>query len=528
MPQPISGIRGYAVLLDHGSGGSPCAGPDSCSDAETDLRSGIDGDSISLGPLFDGVNVARVVAVSGAGKRSALTESTDLHVDGTRPDVTLAGAPESWSTGPIRLTAVATDTQSGMAPAGPAGPFTAISIDAGVPTVAAGGSVTTTARGNGVHRVAFYARDAVGNLGDGEPASIPTDSTVVRIDEQPPRVAFRNSQDPYEPERIEAAISDALSGPGSARGSIAVRAAGATVPFDQIPTRATEGELIGIWDSDAYPPGTYEFRATGYDSAGNLASTARRSNGTRMVLANPIKRPATLEFGFGGRKMVWHRCAQARGKLRCRREVIGPFERRPAVRTAPYGHGIPVAGRLVTATGSPPAQLTVELVETFAAGSKIARRTTTAQTDGDGAFLAHLAPGPTRDVEVSFAGDRVLTHALSRSLHISVRTALRLRASAPTAAVGGAPVVFRGQIAHAEADIPGEGRPIQLEFRLPGRPWSEFRTVQTDESGRFRYAYSFSDDDSRGVRFQFRAYAPPQPGWPYEPAASKPVAVTGR
>ena len=78
------------------------------------------------------------------------------------------------------------------------------------------------------------------------------------------------------------------------------------------------------------------------------------------------------------------------------------------------------------------------------------------------------------------------------------------------------------------AAIPSYGRPIQLQFRLPGDPWTEFRTVQTDAQGNFRYPYAFTDDDSRGIRFLFRAYAPPQPGWPYEPAVSRPVAVTGR
>ena len=51
--------------------------------------------------------------------------------------------------------------------------------------------------------------------------------------------------------------------------------------------------------------------------------------------------------------------------------------------------------------------------------------------------------------------------------------------------------------------------------------------MQTDARGRFRYAYRFSDDDSRGVRFQFRAYAPAQSDWPYEPGSSRPVAVLG-
>jgi hypothetical protein len=69
---------------------------------------------------------------------------------------------------------------------------------------------------------------------------------------------------------------------------------------------------------------------------------------------------------------------------------------------------------------------------------------------------------------------------------------------------------------------------VELQFRYPGAGWSGFRTVQTDAHGRFRYAYRFSDDDSRGVRFQFRAYAKGREGWPYEPAASRPIAVTGR
>jgi hypothetical protein len=58
-------------------------------------------------------------------------------------------------------------------------------------------------------------------------------------------------------------------------------------------------------------------------------------------------------------------------------------------------------------------------------------------------------------------------------------------------------------------------------------PWTEFRTVQSDAFGRFRYPYSFSDDDSAGVRFLFRASVPATGNWPFAPATSRPVAVTG-
>jgi plastocyanin len=526
LPYPVSGIRGYAVLLDHGSGGAPCAGPDRCSEAEIDLPSGVADDSISLGVLAEGVNIARVAAVSGSGLRSE-TESVPLRVDATEPEVVLDGVPSGWSSRPVRLSATAHDAQSGMDPSGPAGPFTAIALDGAAAAIAAGDSVTTTVRGDGAHRVSFYGRDAVGNVGDDEAAAGPPRTATVRIDETPPGVAFGRSQDLAEPERIEAVVSDSLSGPGSTQGSIAVRAAGSSARFEPLPTTVSAGGLSAVWDSDAYPPGSYEFRATGYDAAGNYQSSDRRLNGTRMVLANPLKRPTAVAFGFGGKQLVWHRCARSHGALRCHRRVIGPFERRPAKKSIPYGRGVPVAGRLASATGSPLAGMPVTLIETFAAGAGAARRATTVETRPDGTFLAHLAPGPSRSLQVVFAGDRVLSRSASRMLDLGVRASVRLSASTARAEIGGAPVVFRGQIPHAEATIPAEGRPVQLQFRLPHTPWTEFRSVQTDARGRFHYLYAFSDDDSRGIRFEFRAFAPSQPGWPYEAAASRPVAVTG-
>jgi len=108
-----------------------------------------------------------------------------------------------------------------------------------------------------------------------------------------------------------------------------------------------------------------------------------------------------------------------------------------------------------------------------------------------------------------------------------VHSRVVLRASARAAKVGGPPLVFRGKVTSGGATMPVDGKVVQLQFRLPGLPWSEFRSVRTGPDGRFRYAYRFSDDDSRGVRFQFRAYAAAQAGWPFEPAGSLPVSVLG-
>jgi hypothetical protein len=522
-PQPISGIRGYALSIDRGSVSAPCAGPDRCSLAETDVRAGPEAETISLGPLPEGLNVVRTVAVSGSGMRSAETRSAIVRVDRTLPAVALGGAPRGWASGPVRLRADATDALSGMASNGAVGPYTAISIDGGVPRVEPGDSAVATVTGEGAHSVVAYARDAAGNIDERSPPL-----ATVRIDETPPVVAFARSQDPAEPERIEVTVGDRLSGPDPARGSIAVRRVGSRGPFDPLTTAVSAGRLVAHWDSDALAAGSYEFRATGYDGAGNAFGTDRRENGTRMVLANPLKTATRLQAGFGGRRLAWQRCARSGGQRRCHDETIESFERRPTTRAVPYGRGVAFGGRLTSASGSPLAGLPVEVVESFDAGAGTSQRTTTVQTAGDGTFLIHLAPGPSRGVEAVFAGNRVLTRARGGSVRLAVLGGIRLRASATAARVGGAPVIFSGRLGDLGAPIPPGGRPVELQFRVPGSDWSEFRTVQTDPRGRFRYAYAFSDDDSRGVRFQFRAYAAAQDGWPYEPAASRPVFVTGR
>jgi hypothetical protein len=522
-PQPVSGISGYAVSVDRGAGGSPCAGGDRCSLAETDLRGGISEDRISLGVLPEGVNVVHAVAVSGSGKRSLEVRSAIMRVDATLPDVSLRGAPPGWTNGPVRVTASATDALSGMTASGPNGPFTAIAVDGAVPRVEPGASAAAVVSGEGAHAVAFYARDGAGNLDARSPAT-----AAVRIDESPPRVAFVAAQDPAEPERMEAIVTDPLSGPNPARGSIAVRPTHSRQPFAPLPTTVFGNRLLARWDSDAFPPGLYEFRASGYDAAGNVSDSERRGNGARVVLSNPLKRPTAMVAGFGGRRLIWQHCSRGKGQRRCRREEIEAFERRPKTRATPYGHSLSYSGRLTSASGSPQGGLQVQIVETFSAGADSEQRTTSVETAADGTFMTRLAPGPSRRVEAVFSGSRTLTRVSGGGVRLLVLGDVRMHASSSTARIGGAPVVFSGGVGDLGAPIPAGGRPVELQFRFPGSDWSEFRTVQTDAHGHFRYPYSFSDDDSRGIRFQFRAFAPAQDGWPYEPAFSRPVFVTGR
>ena len=380
--------------------------------------------------------------------------------------------------------------------------------------------------GEGLHRVDFYGRDAVGNSGDGSLPFAHPGSASIRIDESGPTVRFA-ATDPTDPERIEATVADPLSGPDPDRGRVEVRRVGSSSRFLPLDTDARHARLVARWSSDDFPRGAYEFRATGFDAAGNSTTSTLGGDGTPFVLQNPVKREARLDFGFGAGQLVFPRCSRADGGRRCRRTVVRSFARRPAARTVPCCHAAVVGGRLVDAAGEPLSGQTVEVVETFPGGARNGTRRTALTTDADGRFSTRLAPGPSRAVTAEFTGTRRLTRVAGRLLRLSVRAAVHLRVSTTHVAVGGPPVVFGGQIAHPEALLPASGLPVELEFRLPGMPWTEFRTIQSDAAGRFRYPYSFSDDDSAGVRFLFRALIPETGDWPFAPATSRPLAVTG-
>jgi len=477
-----SGIRGYAVSVDRDADGAPCASA-TCTDGELDLRGGVDDDRIAIGELPEGTWYLHAVAVSGAGIASDTPGTTALHVDKTDPTTRLSGVPDGWSREPVSLTAIASDLGSGMAPAGGPVPFTAIAVDGAPPVIGLGSTVSLTLIGSGAHTVAYFARDGAGNVADGNATNglINHDpaTTVVRIDREPPHIAFAGAQDPRDPEQIEAHSEDQLSGLDLARGSIEVRPANSGARFRELDTEARGGTLRARWSSESWPPGEYEFRATAYDMAGNAASTLLRANGSPMHLSAPLK-PA------------------------------------PRLLTQLCDRGTWLTGRAVVGRSAPLSGLTV-------AGQRISY----ASTDGGGRFRVRLAPGPSREILVQSPSTSTLRAVTSPPLRIATPAQIHLRVSSAHARIGGRPIVFSGRIDTTGAHIPSDGKVVDLEFRLPGLPWREFRAVRTDRRGRFRYAYRFADDDSRGARFQFRAVAPAQAGWPYEPAGSKPVTVLG-
>lgn len=508
-PLPVSGIEGYAYGVDSNPSTDPCGEGDRCSGSQTDLKDGIEGDAAQLSELPEGTSYVHSAAVSGSGMESSEIGHTQIHIDRTDPAVALSNVPSGWENGSVALTANAVDALSGMTPAGQDSPFTAIQVDDAAPTASAGPTVSVAVTGEGVHRISYFARDLAGNVNDGgSTRGIPhhtPGSAQVLIDKTSPGVAFFNAQDPNDPELLKASVSDRLSGPGG--GTIEVHRVGSGKPFVPLPTELIDGDLQARWSSDNYPAGEYEFRADVVDKAGNAGRTASRINGSQMILPNPIKLPTALRSAFGSK----------RSRLRGHRR-----------KTVSYGRPATVHGRLTAGLSSPLAGQRIQITEHFRAGATARDRVSYVRTNRRGQFASKLRPGPSRSVTISYSGTRTLTRSRSRPLRLTTPTRVLFKASSRTAVVGGRPIVFSGRVLHFGAALPPDGKDIELQFQTGSVPWTTFAPLKADEHGRFKFTYAFTDDESRGVRFKFRALATRETGWPYGANASRHRIIVGR
>ena len=331
-----------------------------------------------------------------------------------------------------------------------------------------------------------------------------------------------------DPERIEATVADALSGPRPDRGLIELPPGRQSGRFRPLPTDAARPARRPL-ELRRLPPRRLRIPRGRLRRGGELGGLDDPApGGAPLVLHDPVEAgsPARLRVRRP-RRLVFQRARAPTGAAAATApsSAPSPSARRPArspAATAPL-----VGGRLVDAGGEPLAGQTVDVVETFARGSRNGTRTTPVTTDA----AAASAPGWRRG---RAAGERrVPGDAPPHPRQWARRCGC---GSAPRSACGSRPR-GRGSAArrsssavaylHPEARIPARGLPVQLEFRLPGTAWTEFRTLQSDGSGRFPYPYSFSDDDSAGVRFLFRAFVPATGDWPFAPATSRPLAVTG-
>jgi hypothetical protein len=346
---------------------------------------------------------------------------------------------------------------------------------------------------NGTNVVAVCAQDFAGNIGACQ-------TRAVQVDNLPPAVSFANQQDPADPELVRVTAADPDSGLDANSAQIAYRRSG-FAGWTPLPTKVIDGSIVAHVDSGAVAPGPYDFAVTVRDLAGNAAMTSARSDGEPMVLTFPLRDPVQLV-----------------GRL-----APGTAQ----VATIGYGKDTKVRGRLLDGAGEPLADQEILVTEHFDSGALIDRRVRTVVTDETGRWTSVLPAGPSRTVDVSFAGTPRYRPAIVPTTALRVRSRASFSTSRERVPEGKS-LSFVGKVGHFGARVPNGGKLVELQVRESKGRWNTVeQAFHTRPSGKFHLRYRFGRFYQRNARFVFRVKVAREQGWPYlAPVASAPKAVT--
>ena len=499
-PGGPSGISGYALEVSDDGPAQPC-GSEICLAPEITLAGGPDLRTGSIGGLVEGNHWISAAAVSGAHKSSVEPGSTMVQVDRTPPTVSISGVPNEWVNHPVTLTAQASDQLSGMQPqpADDGSPKTVIDADNYAAYESPGPFASFSVATEGVNRVRYWAEDLAGNANDGMPGHdgdthATPGQAVVRIDTTPPEVRFDPARDPEDPEVVRISADDTDSGVASA--SIGIRRAGSGETFIQLQTAGADGQYQARIPSDDLAQGAYELNATVEDRAGNESTGNRTSAGDPMIVNLPVKQPASIAASLtGGKSNILAR----------------------------YGSARYLEGRL-TSGDTALSNQTVTAIETFKTGSSRNAVSRDLITDGDGRFRVLLTPGPSRTIEVTYAGTRMISRTAGPKLGMRVKGKVTLKIK-PKKVLNGGVVRMSGKVGFAGVLPPSRGKLVAIQYFDPSRrKWRPVEVLRTNRRGLFRYRYRFRTITS-AQRILFRASALPEAGWPYLPSTTKPKSV---
>jgi hypothetical protein len=155
----------------------------------------------------------------------------------------------------------------------------------------------------------------------------------------------------------------------------------------------------------------------------------------------------------------------------------------------------------------------VRLVESFYAGSAEEQRTRTFRTDPRGQISANLPPGPSREIELVYAGAGVYQSSRSDELEVEVEGAVTLKARRKVRA--GRKLKFKGVVPHDGALLPAGGKLVEVQVRV-GRQWRAVTgSKRTKPNGGYKLKYRFGNFYTHPTRFTFRTKVLPEQGWPF-------------
>ena len=429
------------------------------------------------------------LAVRDAGGGTG-TASQEFLVDNTAPDGPIdlrVDGGDGWRRSNDFAVSWATPEQTDASPMGgvyyklgaaPTGPADG--------TFVPGGDVTSLASlhvpGEGEWPLHVWLQDEAGNAA---PATATT--THLRVDTTPPALAFANERDPDNPAKVRAHVTDALS--GAAGGAIEIRRRGAP-EWRTLATRLEGTNLVASVPDHELSRGTYEFRATAWDGAGNATTSTARTDGGEMLLDLPLRGVARLSAAL----------ARRAGSARSARRSI----------RVPYGSRAWLRGTLRSSNGALPRTRLVVTAQPLSGRGRHWRAE--AVTDAQGRYALGLPRGTSRDVRVRFAGNRSLRPAERRArLLVRGSASLTLR---PSSLRRGGTIAFVGRVGRLAAKLPPAGKLVQIQY-LDGRRWRPaVKLAHTRRDGRFAIRYRFRRI-SRPTLIYFRILVPAEGGWPY-------------
>ncbi len=236
------------------------------------------------------------------------------------------------------------------------------------------------------------------------------------------------------------------------------------------------------------------------DVAGNTSETTQYEDGTPVILDFPLRSGVQLNARIepgGGEKL-----------------------------TLPYGEHARAKGRLLDSAGLPLAGKSVVVHEDLREGALFDSRVRTVVTDEAGRFSSKLPAGPSRSVSVIYEGDqRYLSQQVDAGA-LAVRTGAKLGLSRKRVPEGSS-TTFRGRIERLGARIPRRGKLLQLQYQEPtsGRWFTVRNPFHTRSDGKFSFKYEFGTHYTTDVAIRFRLKVPPEQGWPYQGARTRPERV---
>jgi hypothetical protein len=356
--------------------------------------------------------------------------------------------------------------------------------------------------------VSVWRRDAASNA---DPATA-SDPVTLRYDPEAPQVAF-DTPSGSDPTLVSAPVTDKVS--GLADGAIEISVAGSNT-WQTLDTHVDGSRLVARIPDESMPAGNYVMRATAHDRARNESSTTQRADGQPMAVTLPLRIPSALQAGVVRTRVV-KRVVRRHGKRRTVRRSVTELRPSGVIR---LGRQRQISGRLANRDGQGIAGADVQVFASSDGGPE--QLVGDVHTDASGAYTYTAGGSTTRTLRFAYAGSPVILPAQS-TVHIVVPAVSTLRASRHRI-LNGQSVTFSGQV--RSAPIPAGGKLIQLEVRLPAG-WQTFRTLRTDQSGRWALRYPFTR--TRGTQsYRVRVAIPREAGYAFGPGVSKSVRVRVR